>query len=844
MPLTPQELRQRAADSHAKAAAEAKTLLDAANGASQTVAALHIAFMAVCAYVLVIVFGTTDLDLLMGGNNVKLPVIDVAVPIVGFYAAAPYLVVLMHLNLLLQLQLLSRKLFAFDTATPAEEGIGGLRDRLHIFPYTYYLVGRPGAVVGGMLGLVVSVTLIVLPLATLLAMQLKFLAYQAESITWAQRVAVFLDVGFLVALWPVILHPRDDWKAWWHETLAAHLPRKRTWLAAVVLVASVVLVLFAATPDLFTAGLILGAVAPLVLVMLDGRFSDERIRRAITPFAVLLGLFVVLLIRMWGFKGSSPLSVQPAIPVELFLVALPLVFFWHPTAPRGSLALLAALALTPLLTLGLIVDGESWETATTEVQKRLLDWRMLDRQAETLAKQFEIDRCRPIGQTVLSCVVLAEQRRLDLDERALFAKPPNPELLAALRAGKGLENKDKLERVSLADRSLRRAQMKSTLLVGADLRNAQLQGAVLWGAHLQSAVLWGAHLQSADLSGAQLQSAVLWGTHLQGADLWAAQLQGANLSRAQLQSADLSRAQLQGANLSWARLEGANLSWAQLQGTDLAGAQLQGANLSRAQLQGANLSRAQLQGTDLSEAQLQGTDLSRAQLQGANLKGATFYRNGDPEQSDLLDIRRMVVKSLSPEEFSTIEPMLESISFYRNGDSEQSELDIHRTVVKSLSQLSTIEPMPNLISFYGKQDSLQRLKQATEPGSAIPTFASCIADQESQPKCQQTYDETKPDQRREFKKRLHEVLVAIACKDADTARSIFKQIPNPNCEPDSTHVGLATVFLERMKANPSCAGLTDLSAEDKAKLEKLAKKEIDSDGNGHGATVNSACGAI
>ena len=79
--------------------------------------------MAVCAYVLVIVFGTTDLDLLMGGNNVKLPVIDVAVPIVGFYAVAPYLVVLMHLNLLLQLQLLSRKLFAFDAATPTGEGI-------------------------------------------------------------------------------------------------------------------------------------------------------------------------------------------------------------------------------------------------------------------------------------------------------------------------------------------------------------------------------------------------------------------------------------------------------------------------------------------------------------------------------------------------------------------------------------------------------------------------------------------------------------------------------------------------------------------------------------------------
>ncbi|NMQ18069.1 hypothetical protein E4P82_01975 [Candidatus Competibacter phosphatis] len=128
MPLTPQELRQRrlarlAAPS--KAMPDVKALLDAANSASQTVAVLHVAFMAVCAYVLVIVFGTTDLDLLMGGNNVKLPVIDVAVPIVGFYAAAPYLVVLMYLNLLLQLQLLSRKLFAFDAVAPTDEEVGG-----------------------------------------------------------------------------------------------------------------------------------------------------------------------------------------------------------------------------------------------------------------------------------------------------------------------------------------------------------------------------------------------------------------------------------------------------------------------------------------------------------------------------------------------------------------------------------------------------------------------------------------------------------------------------------------------------------------------------------------------
>ena len=86
---------------------DAKALLDAANKASEKVAALHIAFLAVFTYIVVIAFSTTDMDLLIG-KGIKLPVVAVDVFIVGFYATAPYLLVLIHFNLLLELQLLSR----------------------------------------------------------------------------------------------------------------------------------------------------------------------------------------------------------------------------------------------------------------------------------------------------------------------------------------------------------------------------------------------------------------------------------------------------------------------------------------------------------------------------------------------------------------------------------------------------------------------------------------------------------------------------------------------------------------------------------------------------------------
>ncbi|MDG4561326.1 MAG: pentapeptide repeat-containing protein [Candidatus Competibacter sp.] len=662
---------------------------------------------------------------------------------------------------------------------------------MHIFPYTYYLVGCPSAVVGALLGLVVSVTLVVLPLATLLALQLKFLAYQAEGITWAQRVAVFLDVGFLVVLWPAILHRSDDWKTWWRETLAAYLPKKRAWLAMIVLVASVVLILFAATPDLFAVGLIFGAMVPLLLIVLVGGFSDERLRRAIFLLVVLLGLLAVLWALIWGSESSLP-SIQPVIPVALFLAALPLAFFWHPTAPRGSLALLSASILAPLLTLGLMVDGEFSETAVAELQKPLLDWQMLDRQDTnkhrgTLAQQFENDRCASIGQTVLSCVVLDEQRRLDLNEQALFAKPPSPELLAALRAGKGLENKDKLERISLLGRSLRRAQMGSVLLVGADLRGARFQGAVLLAAQLQGADLQWAQLQGAFLLDAQLQGVVSSGARFQGADL----------SQARLQGADLRWAQLQGAVLSAAQLQGADLSQARLQGADLRGAQLQGADLSAAQLQGVDLRWAQLQGADLSQARLQDADLSQARLQGADLSQAWLYRNGNPSQSKHLDIRGVIVQSLSQKESLEFQSMLKSIS------SQPVALD----------------------------RALQCMDAAAKPGAEAPMFDSCLTDQNSQLKCKQTYDAIDPDRRQEFMTRLHESLVTLACEDTDIARGFLRQIRHVGLRSsddlDSTRIGLATVLLARMKANEPCPDLAGLSAEDKAELERLAKKEAE-----------------
>ena len=92
---------------------DAQKLLESANSASEQVGVLHLGFIAACAYVIVIASGRTDMDLLVG-KGIRLPIIDTEVPIIGFFAAAPWILVIAHFNLLLHLQLLARKLSAFS----------------------------------------------------------------------------------------------------------------------------------------------------------------------------------------------------------------------------------------------------------------------------------------------------------------------------------------------------------------------------------------------------------------------------------------------------------------------------------------------------------------------------------------------------------------------------------------------------------------------------------------------------------------------------------------------------------------------------------------------------------
>jgi len=541
----------------------------------------------------------------------KLPVLNVELPLMGYFFAVPLFFVVFHFYMLLQLDGLGAKIEDYNAVLREQHPLAAdrrlLRQRLDSFIFAQVLVGardRREGQIGRLNRAVAWITMVGLPIGTLLLLQLMFLPYHHQGMTWWHRLCVLADLGLVWFFWGRLAGAEDA-----APTPATEKGEPRTRVGALRTIR---------VPP---------ALARVAAWLRTGT------RWAIARRAVAAGTGVVIFT-----------TVVVVYPTEWIHAA----WFRVPVQPLTRLLLEGELGAWPFAARRPWLGSSRLQLADTDlgVEERLV---ALAKSRETLvpgAKDKAPDQASSEPRNVtlslrdrdLSYAILV---RVDLRQADLT----RVEMRGA-----------NLFLAQLHDAHLSRAQLQGVLftsaqLQAADLRQAELQGANLSDVQLQGAKFSQAQLQAADLSGAQLQAAQLFNAKLPGANLFGAQLQGADLSQAELQGADLSRAELQGANLKGAQLQGASLSRAQLQGANLEGAQLQGANLKGAQLQGADLSRAQLQGADLREAE----------LRGANLTLANVYRTGCPLPHDatskrclhasarIADARRLdLSKSLRP----------------------------------------------------------------------------------------------------------------------------------------------------------------------------------------------------
>jgi uncharacterized protein YjbI with pentapeptide repeats len=509
----------------------------ALNDAASKLSVLWTTFITFELY-LAIAFGSvTHRDLFLE-TPIKLPLLNVDLPLVGFFVVAPTILVIFHFYLFLQLLAFVVKTRDYDAllrrAARKPEDRQYLRHRLDSFLVLQFLAGpreqRTGFS-GFSLRLIGWLTLVGIPILILLQGQVIFLSYHREWVVWLQRIALLID---LVLVWYFWNRIRSG-----DEPVLGRVPSK-VW-PIVGAAASFFVILFS-----------------LGLATFPGEWANDHLPN------------VRLIPTAWPPNWSNK-SHWTSLHERLFLGEIDQV-----SGRPGSL-----FSNRLVVTDQSFVDPDKLDKIDVSRSFRGRDLRGMVLTGVDLRKA-------DFTGAVLNDASFKKTRLQD----ARFACAGSRYLVGCTQLQGARFTGAQLQGANLAGASLQGADLVDAELQRADLVDAELQGAHLFDAKLQGADLGEAELQGANLLRAELQGANLSDAKLQGADLGEAELQGANLLRAELQGTNLVRAKLQGADLGEAELQGAYLIDAKLQGANLFDAKLQGANLTDAELQGANLIRA------------------------------------------------------------------------------------------------------------------------------------------------------------------------------------------------------------------------------------------------------------
>ena len=509
----------------AEKADDLEAIKSAVDDAAAVGGGLWLSYLFVLFYLAVAAGAVTHADLFLE-NSVKLPFLNVELPLLAFFFLAPILFIVVHAYTLVHLVMLTEKAKRYHralhnrkrkiTAATREN----LQWQLPSNIFIQFLAGpsdlRVGAF-GWLLRAIAWVTLVIGPILLLLMMQVQFLPFHSLFITWTQRLALLVDLALIWWLWGRILSGREiDGQR--HKDPPARLWE---WLDLAFAVSACAL-LFSWTTATFP-GEIQAARWPDTAVL---GVSDESGELEAAP---------------WPDRASSE-SGQPGqnrgVSLHDWLFNATPDETTRRRFPFSSTLVLAGFNIYESLG---IDDPEKakWHDFVFRARGRDLKGAILD---FAILPKVDFERANLQGARLL---------------------------------GTHLQGAS-LEGAWLQGAFLQGAQLQGATLLGAHLQGASLAGAYLAGAMLNFAQLQGASLQIARLQGASLDNA-----RLQGASLEMAQLQGASLEVAHLQGASLHNAQLQGASLHNAQLQGVSFERAVLEATDLSDAHLWRTNRPR-----------------------------------------------------------------------------------------------------------------------------------------------------------------------------------------------------------------------------------------------------------------------
>ena len=525
---------------HARLRALADSINDTARMARGTLSLVLLAAL----YLGLTLLSSTDENLLRNGK-VLLPQVGVGVSVVQSYFFAPLIFFYLHGHALLMLTVLARKVRTFESAlsdefTTQDAKKKECRDWLSAF--TFVQTFRQDTGVWHVSKAFAWLSINAIPLLLLFVIDVSFVRYQHEGITWFHHTVFVLDLLFLVYFNLSVFGGN------WRVMFAGNREKKprRIWILAnwaVTLVKGMVafgmllLILFAAQP-------------PSEIEDRDHIWQDEY------------------LYQNEGFWGAVRNG-------ENLLDSGPCKWWdWRQTCRYLDVS-------------------NKWlvETKPYKQNKLCKKEDLEDRQREL----HLVERKLRFANFRSARLQYADLRNAQL-QGADFGK--------AQLYGADLEGAH-LEGAALAYANLENANLKDAHLEGATLAYANLENANLKDAHLEGATLEYANLECARLNIGNLNDVTnslspkatlsflitgldtltnLKKTVLQGASLRNAYLKYTNFQEADVRYADLRNAYLYNSNFQKADLRGAKLQKASLRGANLLKARLRSANFLEADL--------------------------------------------------------------------------------------------------------------------------------------------------------------------------------------------------------------------------------------------------------------------
>jgi uncharacterized protein YjbI with pentapeptide repeats len=471
------------------------------NDSAVLVSAIWVSFLIFSLYLVVAASAITHRQLFLE-EPVKLPALNIDLPLWGFFFLAPILFVIFHAYVLLQVVMLGRTAAAYNTAVDravkAPTGNAWMRQRLANTLFAQIFAGSPRereGVLGHLLKLSAWVTLAVAPVLVLLVFQFRFLPYHSHLVTWMHRSLILAELTTILLLWPLVLDARSDVD--WQRTI-----RRPTALISLALFAfgSVAVLTFPGEPhvNLFTGRSV-------------GSIDCER-----------------------GWREIDRLNLTHQRLID------------YTKLSRADQEAVSR-KLDP-------AEGES----TLTLAKRNLTCGLFD---FVDIRRADLSEANAVGAHFKSAALQGAMLR---DARLGGALLDEAQLDSAYLDGAHLQHaslaRARLRGASLREVKLQGAKLDDAHLQGASLDRAHMQGASLHDAQLQGADLSYARLDAASLTRAQLEGVQLFEASLQGAWLPEADLRGASLNHTDLQVADLDGAQLQGSDLRSAKFDLASLS--------------------------------------------------------------------------------------------------------------------------------------------------------------------------------------------------------------------------------------------------------------------------------------------